>query len=57
MTQNVQVAIADTAAAAVEHDPLSTAEVPQKVLVEESQLEAALDAIEALSEPDELTAD
>jgi hypothetical protein len=76
MTQNVQVAIADTAAdaeelqtilghagidstleAAVEHDPLGTDEVPQKVLVEESQLEAALEAIEAWSEPDELTGD
>lgn len=43
--------------AAVEHDPLGTEEVPQKVLVEESQLEAALEAIEAMSEPDELTGD
>jgi hypothetical protein len=43
--------------AAVEHDPQGTDEVPQKVLVEESQLEAALEAIEAMSEPDELTGD
>jgi hypothetical protein len=76
MTQNVQVAIAETAAdaeelqtilghagidstleSAVEHDPLGTDEVPQKVLVEESQLEAALEAIEAWSEPDELVGD
>ena len=76
MTQNVQVALAETGAdaeeiqtilasagidsvleSAVEHDPLGTEEVPQKVLVEESQLEAALEAIEAMTEPDELTGD
>ena len=34
-----------------------TDDVPTKVLVDESQLEAALDAIEALTEPDELTGD
>jgi hypothetical protein len=42
---------------AVDHDPMGTDDVPQKVLVDESQLEAALEAIEALTEPDELTAD
>lgn len=42
---------------AVEHDPLGTDEVPVKVLVDESQLETGLDAIEAMSEPDELTGD
>ena len=39
---------------AVEHDPSATDDVPQKVLVPESSLEAAQDAIEALTEPDEL---
>jgi hypothetical protein len=39
---------------AVEHDPGATDDVPQKVLVPESSLEAAQDAIEALTEPDEL---
>ena len=39
---------------AVEHDPRATDDVPQKVLVPETALEAAQDAIEALTEPDEL---
>jgi hypothetical protein len=39
---------------AVEHHPSATDDAPQKVLVPESDLEAALDAIEAMSEPDEL---
>jgi hypothetical protein len=39
------------------HEPAGTDDVPTKVLVDESQLEAALDAIEALTEPDELTGD
>ena len=43
--------------AGVLHDPEGTDDVPTKVLVDESQLEAALDAIEALTEPDELTGD
>jgi hypothetical protein len=42
---------------AVVHDPMGTDEVPTKVLVDEAQLETALDAIEAFSEPDELTTD
>ena len=40
--------------AAVEHHPTATEDAPQKVLVPESSLEAAQDAIEALTEPDEL---
>jgi hypothetical protein len=43
--------------AAVEHDPRATDDMPQKVLVPESSVEAAQDAIEALTEPDELAAD
>jgi hypothetical protein len=43
--------------AAVVHDPLGTDDVPTKVLVDEAQVEAALEAIEAMTEPDELTGD
>ena len=39
---------------AVEHHPSATEDAPQKVFVPESELEAALEAIEAMSEPDEL---
>ena len=39
---------------AVVHDPLATDDVPQKVLVPESSLEAAQEAIEAAVEPDDL---
>jgi hypothetical protein len=42
---------------AVEHDPRATDDLPQKVLVPEAELEAAQDAIEALTEPDELISD
>jgi hypothetical protein len=42
---------------AVEHHPSSTEDVPQKVLVPESSLEAAQEAIEAMTEPDELIGD
>jgi hypothetical protein len=42
---------------AVEHHPAETEDAPQKVLVPESSLEAAQDAIEALTEPDELIAE
>lgn len=42
---------------AVEHHPSETEDAPQKVLVPESSLEAARDAIEAMTEPDELIAD
>ena len=43
--------------AAVEHHPLATEDAPQKVLVPESSLEAALDAIESMTGPDELVSD
>jgi hypothetical protein len=39
---------------AVDHHPSATEDAPQKVLVSEADLDAALEAIEALSEPDEL---
>ena len=39
---------------AVEHHPREVEDAPQKVLVAESELEAAQNAIEALTEPDEL---
>jgi len=42
---------------AVDHHPSANDDVPQKVLVPESSLEAAQDAIEAMTEPDELISD
>ncbi len=39
---------------AVDHHPRETENAPQRVLVPESSLEAALHAIESLTEPDEL---
>jgi len=42
---------------AVEHHPQSTEDAPQKVLVEETSLEAAQFAIEAMTAPDELVGD
>jgi hypothetical protein len=42
---------------AVEHHPSSVEDAPQKVLVPESQLEAAQHAIESLTDPDDLIAD
>ncbi len=42
---------------AVEHGESANEDAPQKVLVPESQMEAALEAIEAMSEPDDLIAD
>ena len=42
---------------AVEQHPRAVEDAPQKVLVAESELEAAQNAIEALTEPDELTGD
>ena len=42
---------------AVEHHPRETEDAPQKVLVPESELEAAQHAIESLSDPDDLIAD
>jgi hypothetical protein len=41
-------------AVAVEHDPLGTEDVPQKVMVPEDSLEAAQHAIEALTEPEDI---
>jgi hypothetical protein len=43
--------------AAVEHHPSEVDDAPQKVLVPETELEAAQNAIEALTEPDELLGD
>lgn len=43
--------------AAVEHHPREIEDSPQKVLVAESDAEAAQEAIEALTEPDDLLAD
>ena len=42
---------------AVEHHPREVEDVPQKVLVPETELEAAQNAIEALSEPDDIFAE
>ncbi len=42
---------------AVDQHPSETEDAPQKVLVPETDLEAALEAIEAMSEPDELVGD
>jgi hypothetical protein len=42
---------------AVEHHPSGTEDAPARVLVPESDLEAAQNAIEALSEPEELLGD
>ena len=42
---------------AVEHHPRATEDAPQKVLVPESDLEAAMHAIEAMTDPDELVSD
>ena len=40
-----------------DYDPAGTGDVPQRVLVAESDLEAAQNAIEALTEPDEPVSD
>jgi hypothetical protein len=42
---------------AVETDPATNEDAPQKVLVLESQMENALEVIEAMSEPDDLISD
>ena len=39
---------------AVDHHPRETENAPQRVLVPEGSLEAALHAIESLTEPDEI---
>ena len=41
---------------AVEHHPSATEDAPQKILVPESSLEAAHEAIEAMTEPADLIA-
>jgi hypothetical protein len=42
---------------AVEHGPTANEDAPQKVHVPEDRMEDAIDAIEAMSEPDDLIAD
>jgi hypothetical protein len=42
---------------AVEHHPTGLEDAPQRVLVPESDLEAAQDAIESLTDPDEFLGD
>lgn len=42
---------------AVDHHPSEIDDAPVKVLVPDSELEAARDAIEAMTEPDELAPD
>jgi len=46
--------IASELETAVEHHPRAVEDAPQKVLVPESQIDAARDAIESLTEPDSL---
>lgn len=48
-----EAGIASRLETAVEHHPTATGDVPQKVLVPESSLEAAQEAIEAAAELDE----
>ena len=42
---------------AVDHHPRETEDAPQKVLVQESEIEAAREAIESMTDPDELVSD
>lgn len=42
---------------AVDHHPREVEDAPQKVFVPESSLEAAMHAIESLSEPEDIVAD
>ncbi len=42
---------------AIDHHPREVEDAPQKVLVPESSLEAAIHAIESLSDPDEIVSD
>jgi aspartate/methionine/tyrosine aminotransferase len=42
---------------AVDHHPRETEDAPQKILVPEGSLEAAQHAIEAMTDPGELTSD
>ena len=52
-----EVGIESELETAVDHHPRSVEDAPQKVLVPESSLEAARQAIEAMTDPDELIAD
>ena len=52
-----QAGIESELEAAVDHHPSANEDAPQKVLVPESSLEDAQEAIEAMTEPDELTGD
>jgi len=49
-----QAGIASELEPAVEHHPRANEDIPQKVLVPEAEIDAARDAIESLTEPDEL---
>jgi hypothetical protein len=42
---------------AVEHHPRETEDAPLKVFVPESQIDAAREAIESMTDPDELVSD
>jgi hypothetical protein len=42
---------------AVEHHPRETEDAPLKVLVPESEIDAAREAIESMTDPDELVSD
>ncbi len=42
---------------AVDHHPRETEDAPQKVLVPDSEIEAAREAIESMTDPDELVSD
>jgi hypothetical protein len=52
-----QAGIASQLETAVEHHPTATEDAPQKVLVPESLLDEALHAIEAMTDPEGMTAD
>jgi hypothetical protein len=49
-----EAGIANRLENAVEHHPRAVGDLPQKVLVPESSLEAAREAIEAMTEPEDL---
>jgi hypothetical protein len=42
---------------AIDHHPREVEDAPQKILVPEASLEAAMHAIESLSDPDEIVSD
>jgi len=42
---------------AVDHHPRETEDAPQKVLVADSEIDAAREAIESMTDPDELVSD